>query len=497
MDSWRQDRREVLLLSRRESDERLSSKNLVEAHTVSCPEVSSSDEEMKSLAPVSPSSSELSLISFASGVITEEEETLEVEDNSIEEEEFDEGLNEQLKECALKHQCTRACVNDMLKIFNNLEISVPKDSRTLLSTRRNVSTIPMGVGKYIYIGVENCIKKLYSCCADMFNFPVLKLIVNTDGLPLFKSSSLSLWPILIQFGNFQPIGVAFYCGRTKPPFDIFLSDFVSEMVQLIENGILLGLNTFPVEIFSIPSDAPARALLKGIVQHTGYYSCERCTIKGVSVKRRIVFDQNIEEISPRDNKAFQNNLYGEEDDDGKRHQTKECPILRLPIDLINDIPLDAMHLVFLGVMHRMLYYLRGSVKHINTGKLSTAYLSAISKKLDNLNGSFPAEFARQPRGLSELDRWKATELKSFLLYSGPVVLRGFLSPSSWKHFLSLSLAIRMPSEEDDNIRNQNLESAKEHYGETFCVYNVHGLLHLADDVQRFQASLVKFSCFQF
>jgi len=63
-------------------------------------------------------------------------------------------------------------------------------------------------------------------------------------------------------------------------------------------------------------------------------------------------------------------------------------------------------------------------------------------------------------------------------------------------------------EEDDAVRCGNIEPAKkllqyfvsnsnEHYGETFCVYNVHGLLHLPDDVQHFQTSLHPISAFQF
>jgi len=104
----------------------------------------------------------------------------------------------------------------------------------------------------------------------------IDLMINIDGLPLFKSSSLSLWPILIQFGPFQPIAVAFYCGRTKPPFRTFLKNFVQEMVLLIENGI--GNIRYPVKIICFTCDTPARAGLKGIIQHTGYYACERCTV---------------------------------------------------------------------------------------------------------------------------------------------------------------------------------------------------------------------------
>lgn len=39
--------------------------------------------------------------------------------------------------------------------------------------------------------------------------------------------------------------------------------------------------------------------------------------------------------------------------------------------------------------------------------------------------------------------------------------------------------------------------SKEHYGDKFCVYNVHGLLHISDDVEHFSMSLDEISCFQF
>ena len=412
------------------------------------------------------------------------------------------GLNLALKNWAIKNNCTRTCINEILGIFNDLNFSVPMDSRTLLKTERNVNSVPMGLGNFVYVGIERCIQKLLSYKEPSSN--LIELMINIDGLPVFKSSSLSLWPILIQFDSFQPIGVAYYCGRSKPPFVSFLYDFVQELLHLLRDGIIFNKCHYTVKVLGFTADAPARASLKGVIQHTGYHSCERCTATGVSVCRRIVFDQEEIESEERNGVSFKENGYMVQDDNGRCHQQSVSGLIDLPIDLVKDFVIDPMHLVFLGVTRRMLYFLKGSFKGINTGKLSSAYLSSISTQLNDL--VLPSEFARQPRSLSELDRWKATEFRSFLLYSGPIILRLFLGKESWKHFLSISIAIRLLSNKnvskaDVSVARKLLEyfvfRSKDHFGETFCVYNVHGLLHIPDDVEHFKATLEHISCFQF
>jgi len=42
------------------------------------------------------------------------------------------------------------------------------------------------------------------------------------------------------------------------------------MVLLIENGVVIGNNRYLVKIICFICDTPARAGLKGIIQHTGY-----------------------------------------------------------------------------------------------------------------------------------------------------------------------------------------------------------------------------------
>ena len=42
-----------------------------------------------------------------------------------------------------------------------------------------------------------------------------------------------------------------------------------------------------------------------------------------------------------------------------------------------------------------------------------------------------------------------------------------------------------------------MQNCKEHYGNTFCVYNVHGVLHITEDVEYFGLPLDEISAFQF
>ena len=51
------------------------------------------------------------------------------------------------------------------------------------------------------------------------------------------------------------------------------------------------------------------------------------------------------------------------------------------------------------------------------------------------------EFNRKSRLLLEAKRWKATEFRQFLFYTGPVVLRKILNNDRYINFLCLHVAI--------------------------------------------------------
>jgi hypothetical protein len=276
----------------------------------------------------------------------------------------------------------------------------------------------------------------------------------------------------------------------------FHNDFVQEAQRLLDIGINHNDIRYRLSFFSFICDAPARAFLKCIKGHTGYYSCERCTAKG-SWNGRVVYNYDVA-FAPRTQHQFENLDY-------KDHQVARSPLIDLRLDIVHIFSLDYMHLVCLGVGKRILSFLTSGPTEC---RLSHQQRTQISEKLVGFNGRMPSEFARQPRSLSELDRWKATELRQFLLYTGPVVLRGVVSDAVCEHFLSLSVAISIMLDSNSEKRAAYLdyaqelltyfvENAKDIYGDILTVYNVHNLLHLHEDVRYFNTSLNEVSAFPF
>lgn len=150
-----------------------------------------------------------------------------------------------------------------------------------------------------------------------------------------------------------------------------------------------------------------------------------------------------------------------------------------------------MHLVCLGVVRRLIcLWMKGPL----TVRLPARDVDRISRNLLTLRPHIPSEFARRPRALKEVDRWKATEFRQFLLYTGPVVLREVLRPDVYANFLLLSTAMSVLvspyfATQHSDYANSLLHAFVKHfarlYGEDQLVYNVHGWSHLAQDAKRF------------
>ena len=406
-------------------------------------------------------------------------------------------FNQDLTSWVNHYRPSREAINDLLKILSKRGLPVPKDSRTLLKSPREVSVVSKCGGTYSYLGIKaGILEALKHTNQDEDN---LFLDINIDGVPLTKSSNSQLWPILGSINNSDFVFViAVFHSFSKPScVNDYLNDFIVEAKQLIKDGLNYNDRYFTFSIRSFICDSPARSFLKCIIGHAGYNSCERCCIHGTRVQNRTVFNECTFKESLRDGEKFQNCEYLGD------HQKEISPLVDLGINCVRQFPLDYMHLVLLGVVKRILIFL---TKGPPCSKLSHQLQLLISERMVSHNGLMPSEFNRQPRRLSELAYWKSTEYRQFLLYHAPIVLKGIVEKDVYEHFICLHVAISLLLKKDveksqllfaTDLLKWFVKTAVNVYGPTFTVYNVHGLSHLGDDVLNFGIDLNEISAFKF
>lgn len=406
----------------------------------------------------------------------------------------DNRLLTKLRTWALSNNINHIAVTRLLHILSAYHSELPLDSRKLLRTPVTTALKQLANGEFHYFGLRNCLNAFFDHCKS-YLFDYVSLSFNIDGLPLFSSSPVQLWPIigLIKNCDSEPFVLGIFCGTGKPmPLADFLEDFVSELDDLLNHGFdKLGKN-YRIQVDTFVCDAPAKAFVKCIKSHNGYSSCDKCNEVGVYLNGRMVFTSTT--APKRTDESFKLQLDAD-------HHTGISPLAQLSIGLVTAFPIDYMHNICLGVMRKLLlFWLKGSLKT----RLCNRNVNLISTTLESLRSYMPVEFNRKPRSLSEIQRWKATEFRTFLIYLGPTVLKNIVSTAVYKNFLILHFAVTICLSEK-HLQNfgtpKHLFEAFIHhcrvlYGSEFLIYNIHMLCHISDDVSRY-GILDNFSAFPF
>lgn len=412
-----------------------------------------------------------------------------------------------LRRWALKSKISDLSLDLLLQILKPYHPELPLSAKTLLKQESKLCTLiqkfnpenPADNSEYIYLGITKQLQKIIN--VPLHKEKIFKLQFNMDGIPIFKSSSMEFWPILGHIFTaglgfyYEPFVVAIHAGTSKPKsLQKYLSDFIEELNNLLINGIVIGGQKFAIQLQCFICDRPARSFIKGIIGHGGYYACERCCIRGEDCDNRVIYPKMGEK---RTNDSFRNQ-------DNPEHHNTTSPLLGIkpPVDMVNVFVLDVMHLVFLGVIKKIVvdYWLGTSVKAVREKMLH------LSLRLVNLSNQVPCDFQRTTRSLAEVNRWKATEFRFFLLYCGPFVLKNLLPELLYKHFLLLSISCRILS--CDELCKKFADHAQVYlstfvalmekvYGKHSLSTNVHSLLHLVEDVKNLDCSLSEITAFRF
>ncbi|XP_060772163.1 uncharacterized protein LOC132883046 isoform X1 [Neoarius graeffei] len=389
-------------------------------------------------------------------------------DSHIDGDSFEEsGLHQKLKHWAASFSVPLIAITALLTVLRTSHPELPKDARTLLGTKPAVPLQTVGNGEYFYFGLAKGILSKLSTIYLPDVIQTIRVQFNIDGLPIFKSTRLQFWPILALIDcdyTRTPFLVGIFCGPGKPSnvFD-YLMQFVKDLSDLLCNGVTFGGRKLRVAISSFICDAPARAFVKQIKCHNGYSGCDKCHQTGIWQKKMTYPETD---VRLRSDEEFENMV-------------------------------DKLFF-----MKKLIHFwMRGK----NSTRQPTRAIKAISEKLIQLRPYTPAEFARKPRELAKIDRWKAAELRQFMIYSGPLVLRDILPQDLYENFMLFSVAMFLlltPNISESMVcfSEKLLMAFVKHFGEVYgkdeIVFSVHQTIHLTHEYRQY-GSLDNISSFPY
>jgi hypothetical protein len=397
-------------------------------------------------------------------------------------------------------------VSRLLTILNKAGLNyLPKTYETFMKTEEHQYEIEKyreDKGSYLHFGLEKGLVAQLSKLKAPPEQNCINININIDGIPITKSSGSQFWPILglsdiPELVDPFEIGI-FHSPTKKPKTTQFLNSFIDEAIKLTKSGLIFLDKTFKFNINLFINDTPANSFMLHIVSHTGYECCRKCAVYGLTLHNRRCFPDLDCEL--RTDSSFRNEIF-------PGHHKGKSPLLKLDIDMINSVPLDYMHLVCLGVTKKLILFWVTAIKR-GPKRLSGEKNLLLEQKLYRSRSSQPTEFSRRIRTTQEIKHWKATELRTFVLYVGPIVLKDVLPQREYHHFMKLHCAMQILIKDENLLylqeaQNLLVEFVQEMllveqplYGNHFVGYNFHNLIHLVEDV-RLHGKLDNFSSFPF
>ncbi|CAM4838740.1 unnamed protein product [Rotaria magnacalcarata] len=250
-----------------------------------------------------------------------------------------------------------------------------------------------------------------SCYQNLLNYDnnFISLLFHIDGIGLFKSSKLKLWlfstsiielPPRLRYKRCNLPVVSVWVGYKEPNIHMWLDK------SIIVGSVPVKYNIFH---YGIIADCPALALILNFINHTGYFCCFYCFIRGQHDrrcrKRQYIYSDT---VCTRDPTSFNNHSHSAESNKLKVYGHRGRSIL----DEIIDVPLP--HSIICDYQHvTLLRHFRDVMKAISCS-LPTKVRKQIEQKL--VKQAFPNFFHRKMRGIENLSFIKATELKNLLFY---------------------------------------------------------------------------------
>ncbi|XP_062618615.1 uncharacterized protein LOC134280215 [Saccostrea cucullata] len=347
-------------------------------------------------------------------------------------------------------------------------------------------------------------------------------LINTDGLSLYSSSKIQLWPVFIAINEMTPslrfareniILAGIWQGKGKPPMMQYLEPLCAIFNDLYENGIVLDLDdretTVKLKVLCGTYDLPAKSSLLNMTQYNGSESCITCEEPGKVVKhgkghcRSFPYREN--PYPTRNQETVTMCMKNSTSVNRIKGFKGNSALLNLKdFDVVAGSPPDYMHGALLGVTKSLLHKWLSPTESKNPYFVGKK-LKTISKRMTGIQP--PQCMERLPRDLEKnYNHFKATELQAWLLYYGVPCLQGILPEIFLEHFALLSEGVYLLLK--DQITGEDLERAETVlemffrqfctlYPEGTCGLNVHNIGTHYTYYVRLMGPLWAWSCFPF
>ncbi|XP_066925533.1 uncharacterized protein [Clytia hemisphaerica] len=348
----------------------------------------------------------------------------------------------------------------------------------------------------------------------------ISLQCNTDGVSLFKSSKMEIWPIYYTINELHPmlryrrkyrLFAGLWFSDKKPDFKTFLKPFAEELKEFGTAGKSImtekGKKLLKVFLFSGIFDAPAKSMFQNIVQFNGLYGCSYCLEPGETCKAGKghvhAFPFNYDKIAGHTNLRSHNGTitHGKEASTNISTTGKITPekgikglswSMTLPrFNVINGLGIDYLHNTLLGVV-KMIMKLWFNKKYKNMPWFIGTSVTEIDKNIRQLR--LPNLISRIPRNIEhDFKHFKGSEFRTFLLFYSAPILYNFLPDEYFQHYILLVESIFLLLKESISpIDLQNADKMLRHfccriprlYGYRYQTYNMHNLLHMVFSVKQ-------------
>lgn len=321
------------------------------------------------------------------------------------------------------------------------------------------------------------------------------IIFNTDGISPFKSSLLTVWPVLIALTNLPPsirmnkdniITVAVWAGQSKPNMHALFEPLKDLLDSLQNDGVTIstpaGIKVLKFRPAFGLFDLVAKAPILNMHQFNGVNGCPTCLHPGIWTASRYYLPE------PHTLRTNSSVMKAAEDAvkqgivvDGIKGKSTLSGI----VDLVEDIPVDYMHCILEGVTKWLL-----GKWFTTSNSRSPFYIGLQVKNIDSnlLLQRPPHDFSRAPRSIQKhRNYWKASELRNWLLYYSLPLLEKVLAPLYFHHYSLFVCAIHILLQ--SRLSEVQVKAAEvmlsdfytmlpELYGTNSCTLNAHSLIHL-------------------